>query len=167
MSKLLSWDVGKIDASKLPNLRGSVNLVTGATPEPTNPSIRWCTYYLATIRLCSFYSHPWFQRSICHQPVGSEWLEGEPTGHVRGEVQALQGGEVPDQGGQVPGSDVIEVNSPGRRVDLNCDYPPWYMNSFICSLYISRLFPTNMEFIFIFLTYNELFCSDLKHLHIS
>ena len=46
MSKLLSWDVGKIDASKLPNLRGSVNLVTGATPEPTNPSIRWCTYYL-------------------------------------------------------------------------------------------------------------------------
>jgi len=39
VSKLLSWDVGKIDASKLPNLRGSVNLVTGATPEPTNPSI--------------------------------------------------------------------------------------------------------------------------------
>ena len=46
MSKLLSWDVGKIDASKLPNLRGSVNLVTGATPEPTNPSIRWCSDYL-------------------------------------------------------------------------------------------------------------------------
>ena len=41
VSKLLSWDVGKIDASKLPNLRGSVNLITGATPEPTNPSIRW------------------------------------------------------------------------------------------------------------------------------
>merc|ERR1712018_1898 len=39
VSKLLSWDVGKIDASKLPNLRGSVNLITGATPEPTNPSI--------------------------------------------------------------------------------------------------------------------------------
>jgi len=39
VSKLLVWEVGKIDQSKLPNLRGSVNLVTGATPEPTNPAI--------------------------------------------------------------------------------------------------------------------------------
>jgi len=39
VSKVLCWEVGKIEAAKLPNLRGSVNLVTGATPEPTNPSI--------------------------------------------------------------------------------------------------------------------------------
>ena len=51
---MLVWEVGKIDQTKLPNIRyncdsiyqcyllcyrGSVNLVTGATPEDTNPSI--------------------------------------------------------------------------------------------------------------------------------
>jgi len=39
VSKVLAWEVGKIDQTKLPNLRGTVNLVTGATPEDTNPSI--------------------------------------------------------------------------------------------------------------------------------
>ena len=32
VSKVLAWEVGKIDQTKLPNLRGSVNLVTGAAP---------------------------------------------------------------------------------------------------------------------------------------
>ena len=36
MSKLLAWDVGKIDPSKLPNIRGSVNFVSGAWPEDTH-----------------------------------------------------------------------------------------------------------------------------------
>ena len=40
VSKVLAWEVGKIDQTKLPNLRGTVNLVTGAAPEDTNPSIR-------------------------------------------------------------------------------------------------------------------------------
>jgi len=39
VSKVLAWEVGKIDQTKLPNLRGTVNLVTGAAPEDTNPSI--------------------------------------------------------------------------------------------------------------------------------
>ena len=49
VSKVLSWDVGKIDQTKLPNLRGSVNLVTGAKPEDTNPSIslQFCISQLA------------------------------------------------------------------------------------------------------------------------
>ena len=40
VSKVLAWEVGKIDQTKLPNLRGTVNLVNGAAPEDTNPSIR-------------------------------------------------------------------------------------------------------------------------------
>ena len=33
VSKLLAWDVGKIDPSKLPNIRGGVNFVSGARQE--------------------------------------------------------------------------------------------------------------------------------------
>lgn len=39
VSKVLLWDVGKIDQTKLPNIRGSVSLVSGASPESTNPTI--------------------------------------------------------------------------------------------------------------------------------
>jgi len=39
VSKVLVWEVGKIDQTKLPNLRGSVSLVAGATPEPNSPAI--------------------------------------------------------------------------------------------------------------------------------
>ena len=46
VSKVLAWEVGKIDQTKLPNLRGSVNLVTGALPEDTNPSIRFASSFI-------------------------------------------------------------------------------------------------------------------------
>ena len=39
VSKLLAWDVGKIDPSKLPNIRGSVNFTSGAGPEDTHTSV--------------------------------------------------------------------------------------------------------------------------------
>jgi AP-3 complex subunit mu len=39
VSKILVWDVGKIDQTKLPNIRGSVNLVSGSSPASTNPTI--------------------------------------------------------------------------------------------------------------------------------
>ena len=48
VSKVLSWEVGKIDQTKLPNLRGTVNLVTGAAPEDTNPSIRYLKHHVFT-----------------------------------------------------------------------------------------------------------------------
>ena len=108
VSKLLSWDVGKIDASKLPNLRGSVNLITGATPEPTNPSIRWILLNWLTKPACELFLN--FQRAICNQSTGGEWSEGEQARHVWGEVQAVQGGEVPHQGWQVPGQDVMATS---------------------------------------------------------
>lgn len=37
-SKILHWDVGKIDVQKLPNIRGSVSVAAGSNPE-SNPSI--------------------------------------------------------------------------------------------------------------------------------
>jgi len=33
------WEIGKIEQTKPPNIRGSVNLVTGASPASTNPTI--------------------------------------------------------------------------------------------------------------------------------
>jgi len=39
VTKVLVWDIGKIDNAKLPNIRGTVNLVSGATPDGTNPTI--------------------------------------------------------------------------------------------------------------------------------
>jgi len=39
VSKLLVWEVGKIDLTKLPNIRGNVNLTTGSSPASTNPTI--------------------------------------------------------------------------------------------------------------------------------
>ena len=39
VSKLLAWDVGKIDQTKLPNIRGNVNFATGARPEDTHANI--------------------------------------------------------------------------------------------------------------------------------
>jgi len=39
VTKVLMWDVGKIDHTKLPNIRGNVNLVSGATQDGTNPTI--------------------------------------------------------------------------------------------------------------------------------
>ena len=39
VSKLLMWDVGKIDQTKLPNIRGNVNFATGARPEDTHANI--------------------------------------------------------------------------------------------------------------------------------
>jgi len=39
VSKVLVWEIGKIEQTKPPNIRGSVNLVTGASPASTNPTI--------------------------------------------------------------------------------------------------------------------------------
>ena len=101
VSKVLAWEVGKIDQTKLPNLRGSVNLVTGAVPEDTNPSIRFALS-------SSPYPHNTsFQPPVCYQPAGCEWAQGEQAGHVWGEVQAIQGGQVSHQGWQVPSQNVV------------------------------------------------------------
>ena len=68
-----------------------------------------------------------FQRSICNQSTGSEWSEVEPAGHVRGEVQALQGGQVSHKGRQVPSKDVMAYPDLEAFVDQNCDHY-FYMN---------------------------------------
>jgi len=39
VTKLLLWDIGKIDQTKLPNIRGTVSLVNGSSMEDTNPCI--------------------------------------------------------------------------------------------------------------------------------
>ena len=60
---------------------------------------------------CELFFH--FQRAICNQSTRGEWSEGEQARYVWGEVQALQGGQVPHQGWQVPGPDVM-VSSPAN-----------------------------------------------------
>eukprot|EP00920_Eleutheroschizon_duboscqi_P035921 GHVT01086963.1.p1 GENE.GHVT01086963.1~~GHVT01086963.1.p1 ORF type:complete len:305 (+),score=9.14 GHVT01086963.1:91-915(+) len=39
VNKVMTWDVGKIDPTKLPNIRGSINMQTGAPPPDSNPVI--------------------------------------------------------------------------------------------------------------------------------
>jgi AP-3 complex subunit mu len=39
VSKLVLWEVGKIDPSKLPNIRGTINLQSGLPPPDANPAI--------------------------------------------------------------------------------------------------------------------------------
>ena len=39
VSKQLVWEVGKIDPAKLPNIRGTVNFVTGSNPADTHANV--------------------------------------------------------------------------------------------------------------------------------
>ncbi|KAG1654252.1 AP-3 complex subunit mu-1 [Nymphon striatum] len=39
VNKVLSWDVGRIDVTKLPNIRGSITLTSGSPPPESNPTI--------------------------------------------------------------------------------------------------------------------------------
>ncbi|KAI4459821.1 ap complex subunit mu [Holotrichia oblita] len=39
VSKVLHWEIGRIDVAKLPNIRGSVSIATGANTSEINPSI--------------------------------------------------------------------------------------------------------------------------------
>lgn len=39
VQKILHWDVGRIDVTKLPNIRGTVTVVAGTTTLETNPSV--------------------------------------------------------------------------------------------------------------------------------
>ncbi|XP_044262739.1 AP-3 complex subunit mu-1 [Tribolium madens] len=39
VSKILHWDIGRIDVTKLPNIRGSVSIASGANTTEINPSI--------------------------------------------------------------------------------------------------------------------------------
>jgi len=39
VSKVLTWDVGKVDPAKLPNIKGIVNLNAGASPPDSNPTL--------------------------------------------------------------------------------------------------------------------------------
>ena len=39
VSKVLSWEVGKVDPQKPPNIHGTINLQSGATIPDSNPSI--------------------------------------------------------------------------------------------------------------------------------
>ena len=42
VNKVMSWDVGKIDPQKLPNIKGNINLQTGCPPPDSNPTIQVC-----------------------------------------------------------------------------------------------------------------------------
>jgi len=42
VTKIMTWDVGKIDPAKLPNIRGSISLQSGAPPPDSNPNIQVC-----------------------------------------------------------------------------------------------------------------------------
>lgn len=39
VTKIMTWDVGKIDPAKLPNIKGSINLQSGIPPPDSNPTI--------------------------------------------------------------------------------------------------------------------------------
>ena len=39
VTKILSWDVGKIDPTKLPNIRGQIHIQSGATVLQSSPVI--------------------------------------------------------------------------------------------------------------------------------
>ncbi|KAL5012771.1 hypothetical protein ScPMuIL_011322 [Solemya velum] len=39
VSKIMTWDVGRIDPTKLPNIRGTINLQTGSPIPESNPTI--------------------------------------------------------------------------------------------------------------------------------
>ncbi|CAL8127090.1 unnamed protein product [Orchesella dallaii] len=39
VSKVLQWDVGKIDPTKLPNIKGSISLQAGSAPIESNPAV--------------------------------------------------------------------------------------------------------------------------------
>ncbi|CAG5130044.1 unnamed protein product, partial [Candidula unifasciata] len=39
VSKLMTWDVGKIDPNKLPNIKGTITLQTGVPVPESNPTI--------------------------------------------------------------------------------------------------------------------------------
>ena len=39
VSRLLSWEMGRVEQAKLPNLRGNLSLQTGAPPPDANPAI--------------------------------------------------------------------------------------------------------------------------------
>ena len=39
VSKLLAWDVGKVDPQKPPNIHGTINLQSGAPVPDSNPSM--------------------------------------------------------------------------------------------------------------------------------
>jgi len=39
VSKILIWEVGRIDPTRLPNIRGTINLQSGAPPPESNPAI--------------------------------------------------------------------------------------------------------------------------------
>jgi len=39
VNRVLTWDVGKVDPQKLPNIRGTINLASGASAPESNPSL--------------------------------------------------------------------------------------------------------------------------------
>lgn len=39
VTKILLWDVGKIDPTKLPNMRGQIHIQSGATVLQSSPSV--------------------------------------------------------------------------------------------------------------------------------
>jgi len=39
VTKVMNWDVGKIDPSKLPNIKGNISLQSGSLPPDSNPTI--------------------------------------------------------------------------------------------------------------------------------
>lgn len=46
VSKVLFWDIGRIDVSKLPNLRGSITIQNSSTVSESNPAINVSNFSL-------------------------------------------------------------------------------------------------------------------------
>ena len=44
VTKTLNWDVGKMDPTKLPNMRGQIHIQSGATILQSTPSVNVCSY---------------------------------------------------------------------------------------------------------------------------
>jgi AP-3 complex subunit mu len=84
VAKILHWDVGRIDVSKLPNIRGSVCLA-----DCNNPCTRLSKrnfFFLSGGRSCWQYQlrlKPLNQCAIQYFTACCVRIEGEPTGYVR------------------------------------------------------------------------------------
>lgn len=117
VSKTLSWDVGRIDVSKLPNIRGTVRKGGGRRRvfmDSTGCSIVSASSFpgLHHPRQHQHRCEPINQCAIPNLTACRLWVKGQSPGHVRGEVQTLQGCQVSNQSWQIPGAHVATPTTP-------------------------------------------------------
>ena len=75
VTKVMMWEVGKIDTTKLPNLNGSLNLITGMPVPDSNPAIhvsnhqtihRYLNYFYKNYFLLYLYLHTLDHQQVAH-----------------------------------------------------------------------------------------------------